>query len=711
MDAKWIWLDPTTHPDMQRTFCTMLAPKEVRAGAPYGVAEFCRTVALREAPVRVRLRVSGDTVFRLWLNDRFVGEGPVCAGGDWLTFSALPWHFANRYTCTAAEKELKFFAQVRLTPQVWAEYSAGRGGFYLSGEAEYRDGSTERFGTDGRWAARLNPQYIAPNEWDGTRPMPAWAPCAETGDTRTLLDADQRMLNTQPQTPARTEPNRPLHPGETLWADYDRIYTAHIGVRVNGACRLTLEARETPDKPTVQQTLTFAGAGEYRSIGVYSVGELHIQVVHACAEVAVEPLLDFTCYPTDAEGTLRTSDPELDRIYDVCKHTLRICRQSIHLDSPLHQEMLACTGDYYIETKMTAFTFGDMSLAAADIRRTARWLECNDGRMFHTAYSLIWVQWLRLVYTWTADAELVRFCAPALTRLLRRFETYCNADGIIDHPPDYMFVDWMMAEGYSLHHPPKALGQTVLNAFYYKALTDAIALAEVLQRTGDHSLDDAQHRWRTRCAVLKPAFHRCFWNPDRRLYIDGLPTPAAQTNQWQPENPPIVHFSRYANTLAALYGLCPPSEAARLVRTVCDEHSALPPVQPYFLNFILEAAVRTGVAQEFGLTLFDRYRPLVRACTKGLAEGWYAPTPGYAFDHSHAWGGCPAWALPQLITGFRMEEPGFARVSFAPRLWGLQHAEVTFPTPRGEICCRLVQGEPPQLTVPAGISYTVRDEF
>ena len=116
MDAKWIWLAPTTHPDMQRTFCTMLAPKEVRVGAPYGVAEFCRTVALREAPVRVRLRVSGDTVFRLWLNGRFVGEGPVCAGGDWLTFSALPWHFANRYTCIAAEKELNFFAPTAAGP-------------------------------------------------------------------------------------------------------------------------------------------------------------------------------------------------------------------------------------------------------------------------------------------------------------------------------------------------------------------------------------------------------------------------------------------------------------------------------------------------------------------------------------------------------------------------------------------------------------------
>ena len=45
-------------------------------------------------------------------------------------------------------------------------------------------------------------------------------------------------------------------------------------------------------------------------------------------------------------------------------------------------------------TLMTAFSFGDMRLAEFDVERTAELLRHNDGRMFHTTYSLIWVRML-----------------------------------------------------------------------------------------------------------------------------------------------------------------------------------------------------------------------------------------------------------------------------------------------------------------------------
>ena len=54
----------------------------------------------------------------------------------------------------------------------------------------------------------------------------------------------------------------------------------------------------------------------------------------------------------------------------------------------------------------------------------------------------------------------------ALILLLERFERYIGENGIIEYPPDYMFVDWLAPDGISMHHPPKALGQTCLNMFY-----------------------------------------------------------------------------------------------------------------------------------------------------------------------------------------------------------------------------------------------------
>ena len=100
--------------------------------------------------------------------------------------------------------------------------------------------------------------------------------------------------------------------------------------------------------------------------------------------------------------------------------------------------------------------------------------------MFHTTYSLIWVMMLYDVYCYTGNKKLLEDCEDALYLLLKRFETYIGENQIIDNPPDYMFVDWIYIDEISMHHPPKALGQTCLNMFYYGALENAAKVYQVL---------------------------------------------------------------------------------------------------------------------------------------------------------------------------------------------------------------------------------------
>ena len=121
-----------------------------------------------------------------------------------------------------------------------------------------------------------------------------------------------------------------------------------------------------------------------------------------------------------------------------------------------------------------------------------------------------------------------------------------------------------------MHHPPKCMGQTVLNAFYYKALVDAVIIAKRLGWS-EATL------WQERAHNLHKAFHRCFYDEQKGMYMDGLSDPVAGS-EWQPENIPMKHYSRYSNTLAVLYGLCPSTEAVRLVRLVAEEQTQLPQV-------------------------------------------------------------------------------------------------------------------------------------
>ena len=106
------------------------------------------------------------------------------------------------------------------------------------------------------------------------------------------------------------------------------------------------------------------------------------------------------------------------------------------------------------------------------------------------------------------------------------------------------------------------------------------------------------------------------------------------------------------------------------------------------------------------MPLLRQWIPSVEACGKGLAEGWHAPEPGYAFDHSHAWGGTPAWQLPVRLLGLHFLEPGFRRIALSPSLFGLEWADIDLPTPFGLLRAQLRAGREPDLSIPAGIAVS-----
>ena len=441
--GRFIWLDPTVYPDMQET------PFDNDDRGSYCVAEFTHTVALSGKVRRITLDVTGAAQYFLWCDGRFVGLGPASAGGDFLASRPLSWQYVDRYTyhADADAQSLKIRANVRLRADRLTEFTPGKGCFLLSGTIEYEDGTTEAFGTDDTWLGRVDRRYPAPGTYDATAVPDEWSRAALTDvPARLPISGIPNLAYTPVYGAYWTEP-RPVHAGETYAIDYPRIHCAYLALHATGACTVELGCSERGGSHN-RETVTFgADGGAYRGLMMYSAGYLSVKVISAAENVRILPYLIDSRYPITAEGTLHTSDPALDKVYDVCKWTLSICRQSLHLDSPSHQELLACTGDYLVETNMTLFTFGDMRLAAQDIRRTADWLMENDGRMFHTSYSLMWVQWIRKVYTFTGDRDLIRYCRDALDTLLTRFHGYIGKNGILDNAPDYMFIDWLEIEG------------------------------------------------------------------------------------------------------------------------------------------------------------------------------------------------------------------------------------------------------------------------
>lgn len=685
MEYNYIWLPKDRYPDRQEIYFGMDAPNEEKNKYKYTVAAFRKKYIFEKPLKSLNLNVGADVTFCLWINGKCIGNGPVSAGGDFLASAPLDWTYYNSYELDVdGETELDFYVLVRMRPHSYPEFSQGRGMFLLYAEGSDSEGKKVSFTTDETWLCRLDSRYFAKCCFDGTIPCDSW-----TNAERVSYPVTPEKSSLPPLEYVKIYPlgekKTILKKGEKAVFDFDRIYSAHVCITVSNACKISLNTYETEDNDG-GFPLTFAEKTSFRTISFYSVGGVRITLEDDFGnnETEIELSLDYSRFPVSYCGKTVTSDEGLNRAFDVCRHTLEICRQTIHLDSPSHQELLACTGDYYIEMMMTLFTYGDFRLAREDIIRTARWLRQNDGRMFHTSYSLIWVQMMKQYYMFTADKDTVLQCFESLKILLGRFETYIGEKGVIENPPDYMFVDWVSLEGYSMHHPPKALGGAVLNAFYYKALTDAVSLGEMVFAS-DAENSEYTEKWKKEADSLKSAFNRCFYDEEKKMYTDGLTDKEKNVSFWLPENIKEKHFSRYPQALASLYDLCRPEDKARLAEIAADESTSMHLVQPYFMHFVLEAVCDAGLENKYAMKILRKWIPLADDCPKGLQEGWILPEEGYGFDHSHAWGGTFAYHLPKILTGLKITEPGMKKYTISPNSLGLDSFTVTFNTPEGEV--------------------------
>lgn len=695
---QWIWLSESDNVSYQHNVFSAFEPGEA---ASYIVAEFMKEYSFCHRISAVSLRFSGDNAFQLYCNEELIATGPACVGGDFIGNETCRENFYSFETTIHPESSnLNFFAKVRMLPEQICDYSKGHGGFMLSGIVELEDGSKHHVFTDESWLVRENKAYTAPCSFDGR---------IESGcfvNARVI----KNIWNTETAPiPVRSEKEHfvrnsiiTLNPLEekTVVLEFEKIMSGFVKVTSNsqGDASVKIVCRELFEDGS-SENVVIRSSDAYRGFHMHSAGNLLVTAKnHASSSAEITVSFIETHYPVAEECRTLTSDDELNSVLETCKHTLKICRQTHHLDSPRHCEPMACTGDYYIESLMTPFAFGDMRLAEFDLVRTARMLERENGRMFHTTYSLIWVRMLYDTFMATGNVDLLKACRKGLDLLLSRFETYIGDSGLIENPPDYMFIDWIYIDDISMHHPPKALGQTCLNMFYFGALSFAGKIYDFL------GCKASAEKCVTKSECVREAINTRLFDKEKGVYFMGLNTPedASPDWEWMPGNVSKRYYLKHANVLAAYFGVCDDETAKSLIHKIM-RNEIEGDCQPYFLHYLLEAVFRTGLRDKYTLEILEKWKPSVKDCPKGLVEGFIAPEPTYSFDHSHAWGGTPLYSLPKALFGLEILSPGMKAVRFSPSLLGLSEATAEMLTPYGKIVCKQEKGHSPEIKYPKEI--------
>lgn len=347
----------------------------------------------------------------------------------------------------------------------------------------------------------------------------------------------------------------------------------------------------------------------------------------------------FNTYPQQRRGAFACSDANLDRIWEVGAHTLRLCAEDTFTDCPTY-EQTHWVGDMRNEGLIDWAINGDARLWFHCLEQAGQSLERSPLIESHVpsswqnllpAWSFLWMRSCREYLLFSGDRDGAARLLPWIERNVAGIESYRDARGLFEIRAWNMF-DWAAmdtpVDGVVTHN----------NCFAVHALRDAAELAHWLER------DDLATQWRHLADEISAATNAHLWNNEKDAFTD------CSRNEVQ-----SAVFSQQTHTVAVMSGVAADHSAARLER--CRELMHHPEDDfvkagsPFFEFFLLEAYQREGRDQEFLDTIRRDWGFMIDQGANTFWELWSYPGARLTRSHCHGWSAAPTYFLSTHVLG------------------------------------------------------------
>jgi alpha-L-rhamnosidase len=421
-------------------------------------------------------------------------------------------------------------------------------------------------------------------------------------------------------------------------------------------------------------------------------------------------------YPVEERGRFASSDDFLNRLWSTGAYTLRQCMHDAWEDCP-SREQRQWLGDVTVENLVGQAAFGPC-ITPLNAKYLAQVAESQrpDGltQMFapgdHGTNGLLipdWtLQWVLTAgdhYDYTGDLETIEAIFPSILKALDWFERQIGPSGLVADMPYWHFMDWA---GVGREGEAAALNAQLAGAFGVAA-----RLARAL------GWERAAERCAARARSIGHAIDARHWDERRGAYVDIVdPVSGAQD----------LRVSQHANAGMALWGEAPAHRVARALDRITDSSRLTftpgPPIAPhgqpleaetgvvlantFYSHFVYEALGRHGRFGEALRLMRERYGPML---ARGATTLWESFDPTASLCHGFS--ASPTYQLSRRVLGVSPGQPGFAQISVAPDLAGLDHAEGVVPTARGDVEVKLERdgdGFVAQIRTAAGVPTQLR---
>jgi hypothetical protein len=377
--------------------------------------------------------------------------------------------------------------------------------------------------------------------------------------------------------------------------------------------------------------------------------------------------VDYIYYPVRQIGSFESSDPVLNKIWQVGAYTAHLCMQDAIWDGPKRDRM-CLAGGLDISARVISSVFGDRFL----IDRSLKGLIADAGNPLRNdvngipGYSALWVMCEADYFRHTGDLEHLQSVHQSLRALLENMATQIDDKGLFANPNNRStFVDWSPDLD-----SDSAESRRVTLMEFLRAFSEG---AWLLEQAGDSSAWERFHQVaeKLRGDTLKNAL-----DPTRNIFGE----------RWQ------------TNAMAVFAGLADADRRAAVWENILSRPYRFA-VTPHFNFYAISAMAEAGRREEALEWIREYWGEMLRPETSTFWEGYDRRWPkehfhahlqtdhgeGYFVSLCHGWSSGPtAWLMEQVL-GIQPIAGGFARVSVRPDLCDLEWARGAEPCPQGAI--------------------------
>ncbi|MCL2351026.1 MAG: hypothetical protein FWC55_00690 [Firmicutes bacterium] len=410
----------------------------------------------------------------------------------------------------------------------------------------------------------------------------------------------------------------------------------------------------------------YGGKDTYSPFWFRSFRFLRVEVQTAGAPLTVgKPALVETGYPLEVKTTFRSSDPALEKLWEISVRTQKRCLHETYEDCPYYEQLqytmdtrlqmlftYALSGD----TRMALRTIGDFhaSLLPEGILQSR--YPCQVTQVI-PVFALHWIFMLEDYYRQTGDASVPLRYRPTVDSVLGWFSRHTGETGLVGRTDYWQFTDWVeqWEDRYGVSYASTVGPSATTNLTYALALRAAARLNRLTGRNDAAAAYDAEAE-----AVLAGVQKYC-WDEAAGLYREG---------------PGVSEYGQHAQTLAVLAGLAK-DDAALMAKTM-EEPGLLKASFPwmFYIMRALEKAGMYGRASVF----FDRLTDFVKLNATTVPERDYDVR-----SECHAWGAFPLYEFPRSLLGVRPAKPGWSRIEICPFFGIADSCSGTVATPAGGV--------------------------